>query len=84
MDNKEKIAQAFNMTNQIMTLPELFAGAKARRQAIDPRNLCKFCIPALDDRLIGMTNNELTVIGAASSSGKTQVAINMVMGNAMK
>lgn len=84
MDNKSKITEAFSMTNQIMTLSELFAWAKARRQAIDPRNLCKFCIPAVDDRLIGMTNNELTVIWAASSAGKTQVAINMVIGNAMK
>lgn len=84
MQNKDKIREAFNMTGDVLTISELFDWARKRRQAIDPNNLCKFCIPAIDERIMWMTNNELSVIGAASSAGKTQVAINMVMWNAMR
>jgi len=84
MDNKEKIRLVFEQTNKVMTFGELAEQAKEARQALVPEEMPVFHIECLDKRLKKIKHNSLTIFGAYSSTGKTQLANNIVIQNAKK
>lgn len=84
MDNKEKIRLAFEATNRIMTFRELAENAREARQSQIAEEMPMFHIECLDKRLKRIRWNTLTVFGAYSSTGKTQLANNVVIENARR
>lgn len=63
---------------------ELWVEETVARSKIDPAKLCDFGIKPLDDALIGLLPNDLVVIGADSGVGKSHMALNIALHNAMK
>lgn len=55
---------------------------QAERESVDTAKLCRYYIPTLDDSLIGISKNDLVVIGADSGLGKSEISLNMAIQNA--
>ena len=67
----------------MLTFSEAWIKESAERAKIDPLKICTFGIKPLDDALYGICRNDLIVIGADSASGKSQLALDMAIHNAL-
>lgn len=62
---------------------ECWLDAEVARNAIDPARICDFGISVLDDALGGILSNDLIVLGADSGVGKSEIALDVSIHNAM-
>jgi len=56
---------------------------REKREKIDPSKMCRFGIAPLDDAFVGILPNDLVAIGADSGMGKSQLALDMAVFNAL-
>lgn len=56
--------------------------AEQNLQKIDPKKICTFGIPVLDDALMGILPNDLIVVGGDSGVGKSEIGLNIALHNA--
>lgn len=61
----------------------LYRQETGQREALDPENLCTYGIKCLDDSLVCILPDDLVLIGAESGVGKSELALNIALHNAM-
>jgi hypothetical protein len=64
--------------------PDLYIKETNYRQDVNPDRLCSYGIPCLDEPLDCIGQNELVVIGAETGSGKSELALNIALKNALE
>lgn len=67
----------------ILDWKESWENEKNNRKSVDPKRICTFGIKPLDDALIGFLPDDLIVIGADSGTGKSHIALDIALHNAM-
>ena len=68
---------------QFMTWDEVWDEESDFRLSIDPSTICTFGIKPLVDLLVGILKNDLVVIGADSGVGKSHLALDIAITNAI-